>query len=66
MTSLTPNRENRRSRNSLASWRSGYAADCKSVDFPRQINDIPHIGYQDIARTKRETDNATSSNAGAR
>jgi len=44
-----------------ASWRSGYAADCKSNTVPCENNSLAQIGYQDIAGTQREPDNRPKS-----
>ncbi|MGC9370310.1 MAG: hypothetical protein ACP5DX_12285 [Paracoccaceae bacterium] len=44
----------------LASWRSGYAADCKSRLFPGQNKDFTENRYQDKARTQGEPDNSAN------
>ncbi|WP_456386280.1 hypothetical protein [Profundibacter sp.] len=38
------------------SWRSGYAADCKSKTKPCNINENPQICYQDKPKTDCEPD----------
>lgn len=43
----------------MASWRSGYAADCKAPHLSPDIKKIPQKPYQDIARTQSEPDTAS-------
>jgi hypothetical protein len=43
-----------------ATWRSGYAADCKSLPLARDINHIDILRYQDIPGTGCEPDNKDS------
>jgi len=40
-----------------ASWRSGYAAECKSKTKPCKINENPKISYQDKPESDCEPDN---------
>ncbi len=49
-----------RSRFREASWRSGYAADCKSRGIASATKDLSENGYQDRAGTPGEHDNGVS------
>ncbi len=44
-------------RTRAATWRSGYAADCKSQPIASNINYLDNLRYQDIPATGREPDN---------
>jgi hypothetical protein len=48
-----------------ATWRSGYAADCKSLPITRNINHLNRDSYQDILRTEGEPDNRLSAKPAA-
>lgn len=43
--------------NTEASWRRGYAPDCKAPPIPCKINDLPPNSYQDRPGTPGERDN---------
>jgi hypothetical protein len=47
--------------NAAASWRSGYAADCKSGNFFCKNNLLKPIRYQDRPATDGESDNSEQS-----
>ena len=40
----------------MATWRSGYAPDCKSLQYASRINHLASVRYQDEAATGREPD----------
>ena len=44
-----------------ATWRSGYAADCKSKPIANNAKHIDILSYQDIPRTECESDNSSNS-----
>jgi len=44
-------------RTQAATWRSGYAADCKSQPIASNINYLDNLRYQDIPATGRKPDN---------
>ena len=58
---LTPDHMNHNETEASASWRRGYAPDCKSGSFLFPTNVLTHQSYQDEPKTKAEPDNRQTS-----